>query len=528
MKRKIFTLLMCAAAFASVSAQFSTMTIKPATKAATCDGVIDSKDPWVEADWVAAAVGKTSNVGDMSAKFQLKYDKDNLYFGVVVQDGDRFTGNSTTYTNDCVEFFISMDTTAWPTGTYHPDLSTKQLRLQAVADPAATGGAIECGQTAPANGQYVCVDNGTNYVQEWSMPWAELSADMDPAWDQKQFRFDIQVANATGDGLRTQQMFWDNASDDQWRNTTRMGIVTLATPIPDLGGGYVNDAAKMYIQVASKPVVADGIIDANDPWMADQWVVPAIGKTSNVGDMSAKFQLLYDKTNIYFGIVVQDGDRFTGNSTTYTNDCVEFFISMDTTAYPTGTYHPDLSTKQLRLQAVADPAATGGAIECGQTAPANGQYVCVDNGTNYVQEWVMPWAELSADMDPAWDQQQFRFDVQVANATGDGLRTQQMFWDNSSDDQWRNTTKMGVVALKVPLPNLPGGNAVNNVKSSKSLIYVSDNQLRGVKGLVSIYDVTGKLVMKSLAQNGSVNVASLKQGIYIVNSNNSAAKISIR
>jgi hypothetical protein len=526
MKRKIFTLLMCAVAFATVSAQFSTMTIKVASKPATCDGILDSNDPWVEADWVVPAVGKTSNVGDMSAKFQLKYDKDNLYFGIKVTDGDRFTGNSTTYNNDCVEFFISMDTTAYPTGTYHADLSTKQMRLQAVADPAATGGAIESSQTAPPNGQYVCVDNGTDYVQEWSMPWAELTDGMDPAWDQKQFRFDIQVANATGDGLRTQQMFWDNSSDQQWQNTTDMGIVTLATPIPDLGGGgYVNDAAKLWIEVASKPVVADGIIDANDPWVADKWVDAAVGKTSNVGDMTAKFQLLYDKTNIYFGIQVTDGDRFTGNSTTYNNDCVEFFISMDTTAWPTGTYHADLSTKQMRLQAVADPTATGGAIESSQTAPPNGQYVCVDNGTGYVQEWIMPWAELTDGMDPAWDQQQFRFDVQIANATGDGLRTQQMFWDNSTDQQWQNTTDMGIVALKTPLYSMV---AVKDVKSAKSLVYVSDNQLRGVKGLVSIYDVTGKLVMKSLAKDGTVNVASLKQGIYIVNSNNSTAKISIR
>jgi hypothetical protein len=528
MKRKIFTLLLAVVAFGWVSAQYSTMTINVASKPAVCDGVNDDKDPWVEGDWVNVAVGKESNVGDMSAKFQLKYDKDKLYFAAIVLDADRFTGNSTAYKNDCIEFFISMDTSAWVSaGVYHPDLSTKQLRLQAVADPEATGGAIDCGQTAPPSGEYVCADNGDNYVQEWSMPWEELSADMDPAWDQKQFRFDIQVANATADGARTQQMFWDNASDDQWRYTTRMGIVTLATPIPDLGGGP-NLAAKMTIDPTSKTVVADGVIDDKDAWLADKWVDVAVGKENNVGDMSAKFQLTYNRNNLFFGAVVQDADRFTGNGTTYLNDCIEFFISMDTTTWENngGNYHADLSTKQLRLQAVDDPDGAGFGIESGQTAPPSGTYTIVDNGDNYVQEWIMPWAELSADMDPAWDEMQFRFDIQVANATADGQRTQQMFWDNASDDQWRYTWRMAVVALSQKVSLAPTG--IKNVSVAPSIYVDQNKQLQKVSGLVSVYDVTGKLVIKQYAKTGSISVASLKQGIYIVHTNNSSAKISIQ
>jgi hypothetical protein len=528
MKRKIFTLLLAAMAFSWISAQDARLTINVASKPAKCDAVIDANDPWVEADWVNVAVGKETNVGDMSAKFQLKYDKDKIYFAAVVQDADRFTGNATTYNNDCIEFFISMDTVTWANngGNYHADLSTKQLRLQAVADVEAAGGLIESGQTAPASGEYVCIDNGDNYVQEWSMPWEELSADMDPAWDQTQFRFDVQVANATADGARTQQMFWDNASDDQWRYTWRMGVVTLATPIPELGGA--NLAAKMTIDPTSKLVVADGVIDSKDAWLADKWVVPAVGKETNVGDMSAKFQLTYNRDFLFFAAVVQDADRFTGNATTYNNDCVEFFISMDTTTWANngGNYHADLSTKQLRLQAVADPEAVGGLIESGQTAPPSGQYVCVDNGDNYVQEWIMPWSELSADMDPAWDEMQFRFDIQVANATADGARTQQMFWDNASDDQWRYTWRMAVVALSQKASLAPTGIKTETVKSS---IYVDQNkQLQKVSGLVSVYDVTGKLVIKQYARTGSISVAALKQGIYIVHSNNSSAKISIQ
>jgi hypothetical protein len=210
-------------------------------------------------------------------------------------------------------------------------------------------------------------------------------------------------------------------------------------------------APSAIIKIAPTPPVADGVIDASDPWIAGDWHDVAIPDVHNTyGNMSAKFQLMYDATNLYFAAIVTDGDRFTGYSTTYMNDRIEFYIAMDTTSGTNGIYKQ--GDKQLSLQAVADPNATGGLIECPQGAPVSGVYKCVDNGTDYVQEWTMPWAELSEGMAPGWDQEQFKFDIQVANATADGQRTQQMFWNNNSDLQWNNTTKFGLVKLETPIP----------------------------------------------------------------------------
>jgi hypothetical protein len=231
MKRLIFAVLFCVTVFGLVSAQ-KTLTIEFATKPIVADGIINASDPWAAGKWVDVTFGKATNVGDMTAKFQLMYDETNLYFGVQVNDANRFTGNATTHLNDCVEFFIAMDTTSGAAGTYKQ--GDKQMRLQAVADPTATGGAIDCRQTAPPSGTYKVRDNGSDYVQEWTLPWAELSADMDPAWDQKQFKFDVLVSNSESSGGREQLMFWNDNSDLQWNNTTKFGLVTLATPIPAL------------------------------------------------------------------------------------------------------------------------------------------------------------------------------------------------------------------------------------------------------------------------------------------------------
>jgi hypothetical protein len=216
------------------------------------------------------------------------------------------------------------------------------------------------------------------------------------------------------------------------------------------GSGIVSAQKILIIEPASKPVVADGIINASDPWAADKWIdITEISAGSTSTDMSARFQLMYDKTNLYFGVKVNDANRFTGNPTTFLNDCVEFFIAMDTASGAMGMYK--IGDRQIRLQAVADPLAPGGLAESNFGVPPSGVYKCIDNGTNYVQEWIMPWAELSDGMDPAWDKKQFKFDVMVADATVDGERTQLMFWNDNSDLQWNNTTKFGIVQLKTPM-----------------------------------------------------------------------------
>jgi hypothetical protein len=195
------------------------------------------------------------------------------------------------------------------------------------------------------------------------------------------------------------------------------------------------------INPTQSAVVTDGIINASDPWESDKWVDVSLPYPGNLtSNMTAKFQLMYDVSNLYFAAQVSDSNRFIAYPTAYLNDCIEFFIDLDTTS-GSGAYKP-FGTKQLRLQAGSDAV-----IETIQGVPGSGVYKCVDNGFGYVQEWTMPWAELSNGMNPPWDQKSFKFDLQVANATSFGARTQQMFWNSNSDLQWNNTTKLGLVSL---------------------------------------------------------------------------------
>jgi hypothetical protein len=296
-------------------------------------------------------------------------------------------------------------------------------------------------------------------------------------------------------------------------------IFTLMLFVMSVGILFAQKEA-LTIKVASKPVTSDGIIDANDPWVEADWVdvdLPKAGNSST--DMTAKFQLKYDKDNLYFGAKVNDDTRNIASTTDHMNDCIEFFIGTDTSQVDAaGTYK--LQDRQIRCLAQEDPIKV-----TGNHLPTAAVYAVKDNGTDYVQEWTMPWSDLTADMDPAWIETCFKFDVQVANSIVPDAREQQMFWNDASDFQWNNTTKFGLAILATPWGSL----SVKEVNASKSLIYdVTTSEIRNVKGVVNVYDLSGRAVLKANSKDGKISVASLKEGIYIANSNNASVKFSKR
>jgi hypothetical protein len=273
-------------------------------------------------------------------------------------------------------------------------------------------------------------------------------------------------------------------------------------------------AQKLVIQKTLKPPVIDGVIDAKDSWLANNWVnvskelgYSEIGKESEIGDMSAKFQLLHDEKNLYFAIQVQDHNRFTGNPTTYLNDCVVLFIAIDTN----NIWDQDFDkagNKKLLLQ-----AAENSIIECGQIAPPSGIYKCTDNETYYIQEWSMPWDELTWGMDPPWDKQFFKLEIDVTNCNADGVRIQQQFWNDAEEYN---------------IPWYPGGlvklsnSLTNSIKSRELIFNVYPNpasnvlHISGTDNNTSI-EIWNSIGVKLIAtRNKEIDISSLINGIYFV------------
>lgn len=67
--------------------------------------------------------------------------------------------------------------------------------------------------------------------------------------------------------------------------------------------------------------------------------------------------------------------------------------------------------------------------------------------------------------------------------------------------------------------------AVGDLATVKAAIYIANDELQNVNGEVKVYDISGRVMLQENAAAGTLNVASLKNGIYIVHANNASVKV---
>jgi hypothetical protein len=195
------------------------LTISKTSLPPKIDGIIDSNDPWTTT-WINMIQNKDANTSsDVTGKFQLTYDENNLYLAVICT-GDKSLDTSSadipnSYESDCIEVYLNMDTSTCVIEMHHgmckPGDYQFRMSRGSIFPNRFDPGPMWCdwrhsdfniGQT----------EGVTSYTQEWQMPWAVLtdSSGMNPAWDGKQFKFNIKISdNTTGSGSgRTQELLW--------------------------------------------------------------------------------------------------------------------------------------------------------------------------------------------------------------------------------------------------------------------------------------------------------------------------------
>jgi hypothetical protein len=289
---------------------------------------------------------------------------------------------------------------------------------------------------------------------------------------------------------------------------------------------------KMEIAKASKVPVVDGYLDdADDPWgtLVDMSIRNPGGTTTG---MTAKFKLLAGADAFYVAIVVEDAtpsNDVTAIPNSYERDCSEQFFTLDTATGTTGAMRT--GCWQVRVQREGETLIDGNSGAntwgvTGLTGDPNFKYAVETSATEWIAELIYPYADLAAGMDPAWDYGYIRFDIAAGdNTTGVAAgRTEQRYWYGANgvadDHGWDNIRELAI--CKMPIINAV--TTLNNVKASA---FVSNNVLnvKNVNGVVSIYNVKGSLVRSSVIKgNGSIAIADLQSGMYIVKSNELSMK----
>jgi hypothetical protein len=300
----------------------------------------------------------------------------------------------------------------------------------------------------------------------------------------------------------------------------------IFTLIMFLAGFGVAQAQQDVLMISALPEV-DGVVDG-DVWGADNYLEQLTFKDGATIDASSKFQILHTEDALAVAVVVADATPHNESaiSNTYERDCIELFLHMSSEDVDDGTYgtYQDW-TWQIRYQRDGDDGPfTDGNRNDALIADADFAWEVVTDDAGWVLETVLP-IDLLVNGYADWDGENFKFDIQTAdNTTGAaGGRTGQLFWNDNSDDQWRDTKRFAAMVLSDEM--LSGIQSVQNQIGSVTV--VNDQlQFRNVEGNVSVYSISGALVKKAVIDmNGSMDISSLKSGIYIVKSDKLTAKI---
>jgi hypothetical protein len=403
----------------------------------------------------AESKGGIKSDNDLSGKFKVLWDANNIYYYLEVKDDTLHTNETTGYLND--NFGIYLDLKNLKTDFYGSDNSDStifnweyQWQNDAWGGRTATTGGGEWGGKwsalyTPANGiEYVAtVTPGVGYTIEWVLPVTEKAGITLEAGNT--IGFDTKIADNDGSGR--DQKGWNMSEDMAWHKPTFFGSLKLLVD---------NTVEKISIL----PTI-DGVADY--AWNQATFIPIAktIAAESTTGiksenDLSGKFKLLWDADNIYYYLEVKDDTLHTNETTSYLND--NFGIYFDLKNLKTEFYGSDNSDSTIfnwEYQWQNDvwggrTATTGGGEWGGKWSalytPENGtQYVAtVTPGVGYTIEWVLPIAEKAGISIAAGNT--IGFDTKIAD--NDGTGRDQKGWFMSSDNAWHQPKLFGTITAE--------------------------------------------------------------------------------
>lgn len=483
----------------------------------TVDGDILNDPAWADLAWMDVDKNKaiTDGTSDASAQFKIGYSNDSLYIAVqIIDPTPHFETGLSSYLRDCNELFISMDTITQTVITG----GSNQYRI-------TRGGAYDA---STVGGKHIVISDDNGWTVEWSIPWAGIAERESFPYttiDEKPYsyiRFELHVAdNTTGTTAgRTQQLFWNAATDDQYNSMTNLGYVKLMgdTP-PAINGNTVLDIYKLSVAPAIDGDVTDDAW-ADTPW-TDAYKNKVLTDGSATFSSSSQFKAGFTSDSLYIALKILDSTPHNEPAvSTWLRDCNELFINMDTTTR-TGTN----GNNQYRLQ--RDNSALEIATVPGSVRAVAIPVFAADGTTDigWTAEWALSWSKIAAKESfpyTAIDAKSYpyvRFEfVGVDNTTGTSAgRTQQMFWNAATDDQYGGMRNMGYLRLNglnssAPITENSTVHAYYN--GTKDALIIS-----GYVGEVKIFDVLGKLVLKTGvtdSDTGNINLNAVVKGVYIV------------
>ena len=318
--------------------------------------------------------------------------------------------------------------------------------------------------------------------------------------------------------------------------------ILLAIASFTFGRELVQPVSTLEIKYAEPGTMKIDGFDDEAVYSAEQSTIAFVttGSTGADADFTFTFKVAYDLDYMYlFAKILDDVDNsltYTTDANPWTYDCIEVFLSLDTTGSTGVTsngYGDDTNCVQLRINRGIDSVQQTG------RATADMYINHFENtGDGWLCETAIPWkAVLATGQDPE-DIMDYigavnGFDMSGADSDtpGPDHRDCQTAWDSddpvetgTEDNAWTDRSVFGIMTLEVKDDYL----ATENFTQDNLVAYPNpaNNTITfSIEGMqtVEIYNITGAKVLTQLT-TGQVDISSLMSGIYFANINGSSVK----
>lgn len=293
-------------------------------------------------------------------------------------------------------------------------------------------------------------------------------------------------------------------------------------------------------------IVADGNI-ADAAWAKAKWenidTLTSGTARPTKDDLSARFKALWDKDNFYIVVEVTDSkldvdlsDVPVGNG--YWRDGIEFNWDVTLSNWASGWYPSNGPINQRRIVAGQEKIRNFwgmGVLNDDYGFDQQITMVYKQTATGYLYEIKWPWKDIAYGFDnPATTVSQavklggiIGFNVCINDADGVDLagqptpavdhREHQLGWDGTTGDVYRFASQWGKLVLSEG--GTTSAEKINDLETNiypnpvKDILQISH---KGDQLSVSIYDITGRLMFEKSNVSKSINLESLKSGVYLL------------
>jgi hypothetical protein len=292
----------------------------------------------------------------------------------------------------------------------------------------------------------------------------------------------------------------------------------------------------LVIPATNAVISIDGVADADYSSVQSTTAFNVTGSTGADADYTLTFQVCYNYQKLFLVAKILDDYasviEYTTDPDPWTMDCIEVFLSLDTTG-TTAAY--DSNTIQLRFnRGIQDSAQTPG-----RAAQEDYQVYYEDVADGWVLEVGIPWTAVLQEGAVPEDIEAYLtpivngFDISGIDNDTDGpdAHDSQTAWDDddpampdaSEDLAWNDRTKFGIMSLESAMYGPPYIELSPDLAKFKAQVVFpnpSNNyiQFRNVEPActITIFNSIGLQVLEASNINAEdyLDISSLKSGIY--------------